>query len=404
MRLNPVALMALILLVILTSVFTLLAVIKTNAVRRYTLGVNEDGEKFDSNDKRRKEAQDAEARIRANLEGVAAREREVHRLNLALLAQAVYWSEDGQQLSGIATPAEQTATVRGQQVQLKQSAWKLTGDMVDYQGKRLDNWKAMAGSPERQQNPALEASIRTRQDDLQKVLTRISDQEAGFNKARDELNRKLEELKVAREKFEKQQREEYSTRATKVAQLEDRIRELLELDVKWVADLDADAGILEVAGDRVILDRGARQGLRPGLLFAVFAIERGKMVPKGMVETVEVSQDIAHCRVVSENEPRRNPIARGDQVGNPVWEAGKAKVFFLAGDSIRYNKEDIANFIRNAGGVVSPTLGPGCDYVVAGDRAVRDLALARQFQVQAMSEDYLLHFVQPHFAPKPDKK
>jgi hypothetical protein len=49
----------------------------------------------------------------------------------------------------------------------------------------------------------------------------------------------------------------------------------------------------------------------------------------------------------------------------------------VAGEFKHYDKADLETFIRRTGGVVVDQLGPGCDYLVAGDRSDRQQADAR---------------------------
>ena len=400
MRINPFPLMSLILLVILTLVLAILTVVKSNQVRAYQEG-DPDDSSFRSNAKLREEVNQLQARITAANDALALRGREVNRLDLELSKNRILASGDVT-LAAVGLPPSDDlkgnplAEVAG----AKDTTWKFTSDLVSASVRRLEALKGKLESRDFQDNPQLDEAVRKRQTELQDITKRISDDEASFAKDREELTKRLDDLASSKDKSDKQRREDFSRRATGVAKLEDDIRKLLELELKWMTEIDADGQIVETAANEVVINLGAKEKAFPGLIFAVFNHEKGRYVPKGTVETIEVRPDISICRIISQNDPKLYPIGRGDSVGNPVFDAKQPKVFFVAGEFKHYNKEDIEQFIRSTGGIVSSTLGPNCDFLVAGDRSEREQASARQFQILAMSEDTLLGFVQKTFAPK----
>jgi hypothetical protein len=398
-RINPIALMSLIVLVIITGLFTLLVVVKTNNMKRFIEKGYEPG--FRTNQELESEIKELLNRTEAAKRDLAARQRELDRQDLLLAPHRHYISGDRGLLGGIATPDKAEDTILGKPTRLKDSQARLVSLRIENAAKRLEIGKADAESGERQKSPSLDDSIRKRQDELNAVLRRISDQESLFNKDRDELTKRLDELTKAKEDAEKAQRQEYSRRATKVAQLEDDIRQLLELQLKWVSEIDADGKILQASPDQVIVDIGARERVTPGMRFSVFNFSQGKQVMKGMVEVVQAAEGISRCRVLDVVDARKLPIGPGDHIGNPVFDPVQKRIFYLAGEFKHYNRDDLASFVRAAGGVVADRLGPHCDFLVAGDRSDREQATARQFQVQAMNEDFLLRYLQPTFGPKP---
>jgi hypothetical protein len=397
-RINQFSLMSLILLVAFTVVITFLTVVETNRIRTYYEGDPERSD-FKPNDKLKREKSDLETAIAGYRNEISTREREIWRLDLALAAHRVDFSE-ADLLAGVALPDHPTGTIRGKEIQLKDTAWKLSADRIAASVKRLELLRQEYESAARQTHPPLDESITARQDELQVILKRISDQEALFQKDRDELTKKLDDIAAAREKSEKQQREDFSRRATKIAQLEDRIRGLLELELKWVEELEADGSILEVAPGTVVIDLGSRERVAPGALFTVFNHDKGEYVEKGRIEVIATQDTIATARLLTQYDERRNPIGKGDFIGNPVFDAHKPKVFVVAGEFKRYNKEDLEHFIQATGAIVTQELGPGCDFLVAGERSDREQANARQYQIQAMREDLLLTFVTTTFGPK----
>ncbi len=399
MRINSFSLMSLILLVLFTVVTAALTYVETSRIRTYYEGDPEQSN-FKTNDKLKREVAELETNIAGHRNELASRERELWRLDLALAAHRVDYAR-GEMIASVALPDKPTATIRGNEIPLKDAAWKQAGDRAAAVAKRMDSRRQTYEAGARQSLPSLDAAISARQEELQAILKRISEQDAQFQKDREDLTKRLDELTATREKGEKQHRQDYSTRATKVAQLEDRIRTLLELELKWVEELDTDGQILEVAPGSLVIDLGSRERLQPGALFTVFNHDRGRYVEKGRVEVISVNQTIAVARILSQIDTRRNPIGKGDLIGNPVFDVKKPKTFVVAGEFKHYNKDDLERFITAAGGIVTQELGPGCDFLVAGDRSDREQANARQYQILAMKEDQLLQWVQPSFAPKP---
>jgi hypothetical protein len=57
-------------------------------------------------------------------------------------------------------------------------------------------------------------------------------------------------------------------------------------------------------------------------------------------------------------------------------------------------------FIKRSGGLIVQKLGPGVDFLVAGNRSEREQAQAREYQVLGMKESQLLKYVQPLFVPR----
>ncbi len=400
MRMNPFPLMSLILLVIFTLALAFLTVVKSNQVRAYNEG-DPDDRTFKANGKLREEIGQLQARITGAKDGIALRGREIQRLDLQLSSSRLHL--DGERaVAGLTLPPSDDLN-GNPAVSLpgaKDTTWKFTSDLVSASARRMETLKGKLESRDFQENPSLDEAIRKRQQELQDTTKRISDDEAGFAKDREDLTKRLDDLAASKDKAEKQHREDYSRRATGVAKLEDDIRKLLELELRWMTEVEADGTIVETAANQVVIGIGSRDKVQPGLIFAVFNHEKGRYVPKGMVETIEVRDGISVCRILSQDNPKLYPIGKGDSVGNPVFDAVKPKTFYVAGEFKHYNKEDIEGFIRATGGVVATALGPNCDFLVAGERSEREQASARQFQILALSEDTLLSFVQKSFAPK----
>ncbi len=418
-RINPVPLTALIVCVIFTLAFTVLVIVKSGDVRRLYEGDPERAA-FKPIPKLKEEVNLKLNKIESAQKAINARKQELYRLDLRGNAARLYYT-DGELLGGVSTPGNTDADIRGASRKLKDSTWKLTSDLIAMDAGYLDKLKAEYEGPERQTFPQLDEAIKKRQDELRDVLKKISDQEASFQADKERLAAQLETLTAERDKAEKKTHEDTSLRLSHINQLEDRIRDLLELDIHWMVDhdkagkiignagLDPDGTVIQADGQyqKVIINRGSHDNVFPGLLFEVFSYNRGAYLQKGRVEVIEVQDEISTCRMISQADAKRNPIASGDYIGNPVFDSRKPKVFVVAGEFKHYNKEDLETFIRRTGGVVREKLGPGCDFLVvqgeSTDRSDAERAAARQYQILVIREDELLQFVQTTFAPKADK-
>jgi hypothetical protein len=348
---------------------------------------------------------DQRAKEKAEIEGfereVALRSRALERADIELSRHLVYFSGPDL-LGGIATPGAETANIRGQQQKLKEHRLAMARVALEESGKRLESLKAEYASAERQEYPQLDKSIANRNTELNTVNQRISEQDALFQKDRTALTEKLDALNAEKDKEDRVLREERSRRQTRIAQLEDRIRELLELDLRWLTEIEPVGAILTVEerSARVIIDLGSNERAFPGLLFEAFSLDKGAFISKGMLEVIEVKDGISVCRILSQKDRRLYPLAKDDRIGNPTFNPKRPKSFVVAGEFELYNKTDLEAFIRRSGGIVVEKVGPGVDFLVAGNRSDREQASAREYQVVGMKEQQLLRYVLPLFVPK----
>lgn len=344
---------------------------------------------------------DARTVMRREIEGmerdVLLRQKELERADVDLGRHLVYWKHT-ELLGGIATPNNEAYNGK----KLKEHRLAMARFSLEESGRRLEALKTEYQGPDRQSFPALDKAIAARNTELQAVNQKISEQDALFQKDRTALAEKLDALKAETDKFSKEQATDRSRRLTRVTQLEDRIRQLLELDLKWLKEIETVGTILSVEDrtSRAIIDLGQSERAFPGLLFEVFTFDKGTYVEKGMLEVIEVKAGISVCRILSQKDRRMHPLAKDDRIGNPTFNPRRPKTFVVAGEFERYNKADIEAFIKRSGGIVQQKLGPGVDFLVAGGRSEREQASAREYQILGMKEDQLLKYVLPLFAPK----
>jgi hypothetical protein len=397
-RIPPGMIMALILTAIPAVVFTVLTVVKTSDVRRFQEGDPERAS-FTTLPKLRTEKRTSEQSIEALRGEVGLRRAEVERLDIQLAKHGVYRREDFLYI-GVAAPGKEVApTVAGPATRLRDGAAATARISIDGAAQRIEAQKAEYAGPDRQTFPALEQTIRNRQDELTTINQRITTADAGFQKDRNALTEQLDALNKQRDEEDRRQRQETSTRLTKISQLEDGIRKLLQTEFRYLAELDPIGSVLAIEehSDRIIVDLGSEERAFPGLILEVFTRNRGAYLAKGRLEVIEVQAGISVCRILEVVDARRFPIARDDRIANPVFDKRRAREFVLAGDFSRYARADLATFIRKSGGVVREKVGPGVDYLVVGKRADDVVAQAREFDIRGLTEEQLLRYVQPNF-------
>lgn len=395
MKVQPLLISILVILVVCTLLFTFLVIHENSQITQMLEG----GEDARGATVRalKAEADDLRLKIRGSEAAIDLRKREVYRADLEL-AKGRYLLAGDKVLAGVATH-DQTE-IDGKP--LADSSWALTRTLIAISQKDTESLKAEHESPVRQKFDKLDQAVANRQDELQAVLKRINEQEGAFREDQDRLNAQIETLGVEKEKAEKANREDYSRRATKIGQLEDRIRDLLELELHWLTDLEPEGRVLEVnpTSPHIIINLGASDRVVPGLLFEVFQYDRGRYVEKGMVEVVQTQAQIATCRVLSVKDPRRLPLSQNDYIGNPVFSTRRPKVFVVSGEFKTHNKEDLEMFIRQTGGIVREKLSPGVDILIAGERSDKDQDNAREYAVHAMTETQLLKYIRRDYVPK----
>ncbi|MBA3699095.1 MAG: hypothetical protein H0W78_09590 [Planctomycetes bacterium] len=395
MKVQPLLISILIILVVFTLVFTGLVINESTQITEMQEG-GEDarGETVPS---LMSKVSELKIKVRESENAIEVRKRELRRADLEL-AKARYLIVGDKVVAGIATH-DQTE-IDGKP--LADSSWALTRTLIATSQKDTASLKAEHESPIRQKFEKLDQAVANRQDELQAVLKRINDQEGAFREDQERLNAQVETLGAEKEKAEKSNREDYSRRATRIGQLEDRIRDLLELELRWLTDLEPEGRLLEVnpTSPHVIINLGSSDRVVPGLIFEVFQYDRGKYVEKGMIEVVQTQAQIATCRVLNVKDARKMPLSQNDYIGNPVFSTRRPKVFVVSGEFKTHNKEDLEMFIRQTGGIVREKLSPGVDILVAGERSDKDQDNAREYAVHAMTEEQLLKYIRRDYAPK----
>lgn len=281
------------------------------------------------------------------------------------------------------------------------SPWVRTRESVSGNLEQLRTYQNALENPPKPLMRPLEDSIRQFQDELHEVMQAITDADARLEDDRDRLEGQLDDLDEAMIEEKELAATTRSELATRKSQLEARIRELLELRLEWLGELQPDGRVVEreLGGQYIVLDIGANDRVFNGLRLEVFQYDKGRYVKKGFAEVIDTGANVATARLVEEVDPRRNPVTKGDLVGNPVFDTQESPVVVLAGEFMRFNKGDLANFLRRTGCEVRDKLGPGVDFLIAGERSEPQQDEAREYRVTAMTEDQLVKYLDPGFRP-----
>ena len=378
---------ALIVLVLATILFGVLAYMRYNDDQVLRKGDAETPQGSTLEDKRLERDQ-LERSVAALEEEVASLKSELSHADIKLASHRILWDNNTNSWSmGEAGD---------------RSLWVRTRESVENNLKILQIYKAALEAQTDIHRP-MEDTIRNYSDQLATILQRLTDVDVVLNEDRQRLQLQYDALVNA----ERAERETFaitkSELATKKTQYEERIRELLELRLEWLGELQPDARILEreLNGDYILIDIGANKRVFNGLRFEVFQYKRGAYVKKAMAEVIDHGANVAQCRLIDEIDPIKNPVTKGDMVANPIFDTEEAKIVVLAGEFMRYNREDLETFLRRSGAEVRKELGPGVDYLIAGgDRSLAAQDEAREYRVTAMREDQLIPFLYTGFRPE----
>ncbi len=182
----------------------------------------------------------------------------------------------------------------------------------------------------------------------------------------------------------------------------DRIEELKREIVReeTFAMVEPDGEILNVSEElgKAWISLGTKNKLRRGLVFDVFAYQKGgKRISKGRVEVLKVEADFSEVAVL-ENLDRFNPISAGDQITSPFFDQDEVPHFVFAGEAAtngKYSVEEMVRKIELFGGVVSTSVALDTDFVVAvkGYEETEEYDLARDLGVTILREGELLDFI-----------
>jgi hypothetical protein len=187
-----------------------------------------------------------------------------------------------------------------------------------------------------------EAQIAAVEAERKKAVDSAAAALAEFNESRSrtaaEMNRLTETLNTQSSGFTKQiedRDKEIQQLKTEVARQQTTISQLMERLKPASSTFEvADGNITHVGlGNRVWIDLGAADALRPLVTFSVYdadVTETSKSSPKATIEVAAILADHqAEARITSDDP--RNPIIRGDKIYSPAWQRGRPLHFAFTG-------------------------------------------------------------------------
>ncbi len=248
---------------------------------------------------------------------------------------------------------------------------------------------------------AIAKQIKTYQDVLKEAQarrlelaseeTRAFTNEREFDKRRADQRAKIEVISQEIEAVKKKGRSENADYSTRIALLEDRVRELTQQRELGAKELKPDGQLLQASASDgfVIINIGQRQNLRKGTRFTVFNRRAGKVVIKGLIEVSRIEERIATARVLKETDPN-DPLLTNDYITNPIYNPEKVVGFAVRGDFMHYSKDELKRFILENGGRYDEELSVNTDYLVAGERCDAALDEALRIGISILSEEQLI--------------
>lgn len=374
-------LMGLILCALLTIVFAGIAWMKHDEAEMHRLGGEQDPNGLNQMLDNRADMEEEIAGYQAQIE---AMQYELSSISLKLAGRSAVFDDESQR-------------------------WVIGGD--DWKTRRqlmseevAFTLQILEGRVQARQNPdpifqPLEELITSLRDQTHEVLRDIADMDHQLDQDKERLNQKLDALEEKSAKDKKDFERKYSEVATEVSQADDQIRRLLELELRWLHEIKPDGLLVGVTEDRrtVYANLGSVDRVQRGMVFDIFQYVKGRFVLKGLCEVADVREHISKCRVLSEEDPVHQPLAKEDMIGNPIFSTSRPLNFVLAGEFHQYNRADLEDFIRRTGGKVWDDLAPGVDFLVAGARSDAEQDKAREYQIIAMTEDQLVRYLDTTF-------
>jgi NAD-dependent DNA ligase len=227
--------------------------------------------------------------------------------------------------------------------------------------------------------------------ELAQEETRAFANEKDFDDRRAKMREKIEGISQEIEKVKKEGRRANADREKRITELEARVFELTQQRDLNTKEMKPDGQLLQASTSDgfVILNIGQMHYLRKGTRFTVFNRRSGKLFVKGTVEVTRVEERMATARVLSEAD-RNDPLLPGDYITNPVYNPEKVLGFAIRGDFLKYSKDELRRFVIENGGRYDEDLSVNTDFLVAGERAQKELDSAVRLGISIISEEQLI--------------
>ncbi|MGE4619870.1 MAG: BRCT domain-containing protein [Planctomycetota bacterium] len=265
----------------------------------------------------------------------------------------------------------------------------------DNEYQEVVNSKSNLGSQLNEEIDSLRSQLNDMQVQLEQSRTRAREESATL---REEVERLVQDNSATVYKLQR----DLSISQNLLQRSNDRIEELKREIVReqTFAMVEPDGEVLRVSEElgKAWINLGTKDRLRRGLVFDVFAYQKGgKRISKGRVEVLTISDQFSEVAIL-ENHDRFNPISLGDMIASPFYDQADIPMFVFAGESAtngRYSLEDMGRKIELFGGVVSDEVQLNTDFVVAvkGYENTPEYDLARDLGVTILREEELLEFI-----------
>lgn len=215
--------------------------------------------------------------------------------------------------------------------------------------------------------------------------------ERDFDNRRNQLRAKIEAVSQEIEKIKTEGRHQSALLDLRIAELEERIAELTRQRAVTGGQFQSDGQVMRAQANEgwVVINIGQKHNLRKGTRFTVYSRRGGKLVVKGLIEVVNVEEQIATARVTDEADAN-DPIVANDDIANPIYDPKKVKGFAIRGDFMQFSKDELKRFIVESGGRYDDEMTVNTDYLVAGGNSDAALQQATKLGISILSEEQLI--------------
>ena len=287
----------------------------------------------------------------------------------------------------------------------------------------------------------LVAALRTEKNTLDGDHSR---QLSEYRKRIDGLTKDIQKEEDRKKRLEEEFRTNRDILDSHIVDYEDQLARMTARDVQR-AEMTSDGKLLKVeeATKLAIISLGTSQGVRKGMRFEVFQIKEGnRRVHKGLIEVKTVDEEtsaatilirviqlprcpttgyvasrpeerfspydsggqsglkvvklLARPKIITVGMNPDDPMAEGDLVYNPFFNAKKKLRFCVKGEKIEYSQDEIVRTIKEHGGVIDDDVTATTDYLVSQRWSQEHVKKARELGVPVLYEfdifDFLRHY------------
>jgi NAD-dependent DNA ligase len=216
---------------------------------------------------------------------------------------------------------------------------------------------------------------RKMEDELKAIRSQVSGVRNRINVTREEEGQKVQERRrelFRKERANKAKAKEYGKElgalAKRVEELKSRLKLLRRRTEAAGVEAEVDGKVISSspALKLAVIDIGRKDLLVVGTTFKVFALRKGKRVPKGTVKVIKVMQTMSQAKVESLVHPR-DPIEVGDILTSPQFDRTRVRTFAIAGYLVgRFSKDELRSILKEYGGTVVDRVDLNTTYVVVG--------------------------------------